>query len=260
MTKMGESAGRFWPSDLIHTVIGDLARDNLIKPVEIQLVATALYLWRIDTLDAYKKVGGLGNLLRDYLAAVFDTLPQPTRLVRRIVRALVMSGDNPRRLLLTADKVADSLELKRDRVKELIGSALASIPISKHYAVKDKRAEVGEVLEQLEERHIVEQRGELAPHRVELVHDVLAEPAHQAATPQEIGIGLLRSALAQPRPRLLSMSDLWDVMRCTLDELPQSQRGRARAFMALSAAWLAGKAAAAVLILATAIFTAAYAF
>jgi HEAT repeat protein len=241
LSQIGEKGGLNWPAELISEVIRDLARDQAeltgeanrdgtadkrVKPVEIQLVAASLYLRKVKTLADYEAIGGVSNLLRDYLNAVFGTLPFRQVEVRRVVRSLVSPGAPVRRESLTVEEVAHR----------------AGVPVTK--------AET--MLESLVGPHIVQPVPDTDPPRFELVHDVLAEPALQAASPQEVGLGIITTALAEGSD--LGARDLWAALRCSLEPLPSAQHKRAVRLRVRSAAKLlaelAGVAAVLLIVLA----------
>ncbi len=195
---LGEEAQAGWPEELVTKVIADLQgrRKEQVKPVEIQLVAAALYLREIRTLSEYENAGGGAGLLNDYLHAVIDDLGEPD-LARRVVRQLVHPGRPP--LLGLRSPLEIAKELGR------------------------KRADVERVLGGLEARNIVHGAGEGPARRFELVHDVLCEPCWRAASPQEMGLSVLRSALRQ-RQRWLGPRGFWRAWRCDLAELPPERQ------------------------------------
>src|SRR5207253_1321480 len=72
-------------------------------------------------------------------------------------------------------------------------------------------------------------------------HDVLAEPALQAATPQEVGLGVITTALAEGSD--LGLRDRWAALRCSIEPLPSAQHQRARRLLGRSAAKILAKGA-----------------
>lgn len=200
LSRMQEAAQAVWPDALINAVVADLASDGRVKPVQIQLVAAGLYLRHINTLDTYIEVGRVDGVLKDYLTAVFDTLSQPA-LARRVVRSLVMPGNPPIHLPRSVSDMARE--------------------------IREPESAVQAVLDGLTTPHVVQTRTDTTPATYELVHDVLLEPALRATTVQEIGLGILRSALAQRRWRL-RWREYRAAKRSDVTELPERQQPAAR--------------------------------
>lgn len=208
LTRLRQAAAAPWAPGLLDQVVADLARDDQVRPVELQLVAAALYLREVHTVSGYQRAGGKEGLLQDYLNAILDECPHPG-LARKVLRALVDPGSPPVRRTLPLEEIARETG-ERER------AILA-------------------VLESLAQRHVVQVAGEAT---WELVHDVLTEPALRAGSPQEVGLGLLRSALLRGR-RWLPPRQLWRVLKSDRDELPESLRKPARKLMARSGILLA---------------------
>jgi hypothetical protein len=201
LINMKERVQAVWPEELIDAVVDDLASDDLVKPVQIQLAVAGLYLRQINTLAAYNEVGRVEGLLQDYLTAVFDTLSQPA-LARHVVWSLVLPGNPPVRLLRSAEDIAREVH------------------------VPDVK-EVQTVLDELTLPQIVHARTDTSPVTFELVHDVLVEPALRAMTAQEQGLSIIRSALAQKRWRL-HRREYRAAKRSDITELPPPQQAAAR--------------------------------
>ncbi len=220
LVQLGEAIQGNWPEDLTEAVIQDLSSEDQVKPVEIQLMAAALYLRGVRTLEAYEESGGVKGLLQDYLNAVFDTLSQPL-LARQVVRNLVTPTTPPMRALKSPEELAREIRAPEKEVERL--------------------------LEELKEPHVVELREATSPNQYELVHDVLVEPAHQATTPQEMGLSLIRSALAKGQ-RYLRRSNYRMAMRSDMAELPERQQLPARQLLRRSFWKFRGMEATVVLI------------
>jgi hypothetical protein len=230
-----DASGAAWTDALMTAIVRDLAMEaDRIKPVEIQLLATTVYLRGIETPEAYAEAGGKERLLTEYLNTIFDTLPDPT-LARRILRKLV------------------------DPDNQLIRPWRSARQISGAADIRQPEARVAEALNRLEDRfHIVQrpeawERADPAADRYQLVHDVLIVPALIASSPQEIGLGIVRPALARGR-RFLSPRELRAVLRSDLAGLSPLQARRARNLVR-STRWLltGGSAAVAALVLVAAL-------
>jgi hypothetical protein len=228
LAQMGEKAGLGWPAELVIAVIRDLARDRAelnqdadqdlaenrrVIPVEIQMAAAGLYLQKVSTLGDYEALGGISSLLGNYLSAVLGTFRSRQIHLRRAVRSLVSRGAPVRRESLTVEEVAHRARIKLNQA--------------------------GAILESLIAPHIVQSVAQTSPPRFELVHDVLAEPARQAANPQEIGLGILMTALAGNSD--LGIRDLWASLPYSRDPLPSALVKRARRLQWRSAAKIAAK-------------------
>ena len=175
-----------------------------MKPVQIQLIGAGLFLRGINTVEGYETAGGQTGVLADYLNAVFDTLSQPT-LARHIVRALVLPGNPPARVLCSTTEISTEVGAK-------------------------KPADIQSLLDGLCEAHILYLREDTVPPTYELAHDFLAEPSLRANTPQEIGLSIVRTALAEGRKRL-RYREYRAVKRSNLRELPVPQQPLAKSLL-----------------------------
>ncbi len=231
LASLGERALVPWPKELIAAIVDDLASGGeRVRPVEVQLVAAGLYLRQVHTMAGYEKAGRRGGLLRDYLNAIFETLPNP-ELAPWVVRALVAEEPPapPRRASFTVKALAQK--------------------------VRATEGQVQAVLDGLAAPHVVQTREDTSPRLYELVHDVLIEPALRATAPHEIGLNVLRSALAKGRWRLRRREYL-AARRSDLTELPEPQKAAARALLRRTTLLFVGSTVLAVLLLTLALLTA----
>jgi hypothetical protein len=197
-----------WPPELIRKVVTDLRHDGRIRPVEIQLIASGLYLRRVSTLSDYEAAGGKESIVSDYLSATLDTLPEPVS-ARRVVRALVIPLAPPVRASMPLPDIAREARLPEEA------------------AVR--------VLNDLIKRRVVRPTGRTSTQTYELVHDFLAEPALRAASTQEIGLSALRTAIARGR-RSLGWREYRAAVRSDIAELSMRQRRLATSLMRRTAA------------------------
>jgi hypothetical protein len=93
--------------------------------------------------------------------------------------------------------------------------------------IRAPESAVQAILDGLMAPHVVQTHTGTSPVTYELVHDVLVEPALRATTAQEVGLSIIRSALAQRQWRLR-----WDeyaaAKRSDVTELPERQQPAAR--------------------------------
>ncbi len=223
--QLGAASGAAWAPELVGRVVEDLTRDARVRPVEIQLVAAALFLRSIETVAAYEEAGGCEGLFQDYLDAVLDDLPEPMA-GRRALRALVLSESPPLRAVRTAAETAE--------------------------VAHGKERAIAKALEELATRHVVQAVDGEGPRRWELVHDVLCEPAWKAASPQGIGASVLRRAVRERR-WWLKLRESWWALRSDTEELPEAQRTAARRLLRRTVAVLGAKVLLAMLLLLAAV-------
>jgi HEAT repeat protein len=209
---LGKRADKHWQQELIQEVIKDLSRNNQVKPVEIQLIGATLFLFKIESIDDYKRASGKHGLLRNYLNAIFDDISN-SMLARCTVRTLVLASDPPLRTLpKSAQQVAAELRKSLSKVET--------------------------VLEELEKRHIVRLRKDEPEAAYELIHDTLIEPALKSTDRQEIGQAIIYSALRNRR-WFLWLPSYWRARRVDLNELTPVQR--------IQGQWLLRRSVAAML-------------
>jgi hypothetical protein len=201
-----DESGAPWEDRLLAEVSKDMAAGvEFVRPVEIQMMAVVLYKRGITTPFLYDKALRKDGLLTDYLNVIFDTMDRPAA-ARKAVRSLVDTSNPNARPWRTAAQIASEVHVRERTVK----------------AILDELVDVSHAVQRPEpwDRELAE------PMHYQLVHDILIQPARDAATPNQIGLGVIRAALLKSR-RFLGPRELWAVSRSDRRELLSEQQAPA---------------------------------
>jgi len=156
---------------LLETVIADLSRNEQVRPVEFQIVLTALLNQNIFDLDRYRAIGGAHSLIARFVSETIDPPDFPAGEVERMVARLTL------RMLCNRDfTTRRPVGLTRSEIFDQVCVELsAKGPIR---AAKDEVCEaLGRVLLRLTESYILILEDE---DRFNLIHDYLTSPVRDA--------------------------------------------------------------------------------
>ena len=191
MRQLAARAQADWPDAFLGHVVNELTRDGQVRPIEVQLVAAALFTLDINDEQAYSRAGRAEGLLTDYLQATLASVSEGRREQEDMGRVLLtLIGEPPGRLSLTAEEVAERSGVRpparlRVALEKLEGANL----VRRHAGPESPPPETG------------------GGDRYELMHDTLIDPVlrltrdiqDQRRRARRVMLRALEDARARPR-------------------------------------------------------------
>jgi WD40 repeat protein len=132
LRSLTERSQFFLEGNLINRLVDDLAQDDEVRPIELQILGAQLQTERITTLTQYLNLGNLENLRKRFLEEAIKDCGTPNENAARLVLYLLTDEDQKRPLKTRAELATDLTTVdfesevnKLDFVLEvLVGSGL----------------------------------------------------------------------------------------------------------------------------------------
>ncbi|NEP60408.1 MAG: AAA family ATPase, partial [Symploca sp. SIO2G7] len=169
--RLTDRTGNQLPDDLVEALVKDLSAEiNEVRPIELQIVGSALQEKQIVTLQDYQRLGVHPKeiLVEEFLDQVIADCGPQNKDAAEIILYL-LTGDKEIRPRKTLYELAEDPNLKLLNTKQLLSGQLKLI------------------LEILVESRLVLLLPEAPEHRYQLVHDYLATLIRSKIDPSQIG-------------------------------------------------------------------------
>ena len=189
LREQAQRAGLNWSDPLIALLVADLSQDERVRPIDLQIAATALALSGSVTVDDYMRYGRSQGLIVQYVTLTLDLLRQPEpgarsippEQMQRVLLTLISADDTPRRLTRTVEEIATISGLQKALIEEIVARLARGRLVRHDRTIQEAR---------LQANILGIKRGISLQHdqsSVELVHDRLVDLVLNAT--RKLGVG-----------------------------------------------------------------------